>query len=84
MDSENCPSPRHPASLNDAVTPNPRFSVNYVTVGKILSPLLDPPERDVAAVLGIVKGAMVDAMASLFPEVPIEVEARVCTNWGEK
>lgn len=32
----------------------------------------------------IVSDAMVDAMAKLYPEVPIEVEANICENWGEK
>ena len=32
----------------------------------------------------VVTGAMVEAMAALFPEVPVEVEASVCTSWGEK
>jgi DNA polymerase-1 len=32
----------------------------------------------------IVSDAMVEAMAKLYPEVPIEVEASICGNWGEK
>jgi len=28
--------------------------------------------------------AMVEAMAALFPEVPVEVEANICTTWAEK
>lgn len=32
----------------------------------------------------IVSAAMEEAMAGLYPEVPIEVEANVCQNWGEK
>jgi DNA polymerase-1 len=32
----------------------------------------------------IVSDAMVDAMAKLYPEVPIEVEANICENWSEK
>lgn len=27
---------------------------------------------------------MIEAMAALFPQVPIEVEAHVCASWGEK
>jgi DNA polymerase-1 len=32
----------------------------------------------------VVTGAMVEAMAALFPEVPVEVEASVCTSWAGK
>jgi hypothetical protein len=28
--------------------------------------------------------AMSDAFAELFPNVPIEVEGKVCQHWGEK
>ncbi len=36
-----------------------------------------PPLREPCA-------AMREAMAALFPQVPIEVEAGVCRNWGDK
>ena len=32
----------------------------------------------------IITTAMVEAMAALFPEMPVEVEANVCTTWAEK
>ena len=32
----------------------------------------------------IITTAMVEAMADLFPEVPVEVEANICTTWAEK
>jgi DNA polymerase-1 len=32
----------------------------------------------------IITTAMVEAMAALFPEVPVEVDANVCTTWAEK
>ena len=32
----------------------------------------------------IITTAMVEAMAALFPEVPVEVEANTCTTWAEK
>jgi DNA polymerase-1 len=32
----------------------------------------------------IITTAMVEAMSALFPEVPVEVEANVCTTWAEK
>ena len=32
----------------------------------------------------IITTAMVEAMATLFPEVPVEVEANICTTWAEK
>ncbi len=41
-------------------------------------------EEDAAAVKKIVTDSMTEAMAELFPEVPIEVEANICSNWGEK
>ena len=35
-------------------------------------------------VRGMVQATMIEAMADLFPQVPIEVEASVVTHWGEK
>lgn len=32
----------------------------------------------------IITTSMVEAMAALYPEVPVEVEANICTNWAEK
>jgi DNA polymerase I-like protein with 3'-5' exonuclease and polymerase domains len=32
----------------------------------------------------LVIGCMVQKMSDLFPEVPIEVEAKICRNWGQK
>jgi DNA polymerase-1 len=32
----------------------------------------------------IITTAMVEAMAALFPEVPVEVEANICNTWAEK
>ena len=32
----------------------------------------------------IITTAMVEAMADLFPEVPVEVEANICNSWAEK
>jgi DNA polymerase I-like protein with 3'-5' exonuclease and polymerase domains len=32
----------------------------------------------------IITTAMVEAMSALFPEVPVEVEANICTTWAEK
>ena len=32
----------------------------------------------------IITTAMVEAMAALFPEVPVEVEANICTTWADK
>ena len=46
--------------------------------------IVEAPESDAADICGIVKTEMVAAMSDLFPEVPIEVEAHVCANWGEK
>jgi DNA polymerase-1 len=41
-------------------------------------------EEDAEAVKEILIESMTEAMAELFPEVPIEVEANICSNWGEK
>ncbi len=41
-------------------------------------------EEDAEAVKEILIESMTEAMADLFPEVPIEVEANICSNWGEK
>jgi DNA polymerase-1 len=32
----------------------------------------------------IITTAMIEAMAALFPEVPVEVETNICTTWAEK
>ena len=34
--------------------------------------------------LQVARQAMIDAFSELFPEVPIEVEGKVCSNWSEK
>lgn len=46
--------------------------------------IVEAPEALAASVCELVRTTMRDEMAQLFPEVPIEVEARVCENWGQK
>lgn len=46
--------------------------------------IVETPEADAEAVLQLVAETMEEAMASFFPEVPIEVEAGTCSHWGEK
>jgi DNA polymerase I-like protein with 3'-5' exonuclease and polymerase domains len=46
--------------------------------------LVEAPEAMAEQVRLIVQTTMVEAMAELFPQVPIEVEAGVCEHWGEK
>ncbi|MBX7210176.1 MAG: hypothetical protein K1X78_17790 [Verrucomicrobiaceae bacterium] len=46
--------------------------------------LVEAPEVMAEQVRLIVQTTMVEAMAELFPQVPIEVEAGVCEHWGEK
>ena len=46
--------------------------------------LVEAPEAMAGQVRVIVQSTMIEAMAALFPQVPIEVEAGVCSNWGEK
>ena len=41
-------------------------------------------EQDAESVRSILTESMTAAMATLFPEVPVEVEANICTTWAEK
>ena len=42
------------------------------------------PTDAAAQVKAVVQSTMIEAMAALFPSVPVEVECSVCQNWGEK
>ncbi len=46
--------------------------------------IVECPEESADQCLALVRGNMVSQMALLFPEVPVEVEARICTTWAEK
>ena len=46
--------------------------------------IVECDEAQAESVRGILQSTMREAMAVLFPEVPIEVEAGVCRNWGDK
>jgi DNA polymerase I-like protein with 3'-5' exonuclease and polymerase domains len=46
--------------------------------------LVEAPEAMANEVRDLVQAIMIEAMAALFPQVPIEVEAGSCSNWGEK
>jgi len=46
--------------------------------------IVEAAEADAETVCGVVRESMVEAMAELFPQVPIEVEAGVCERWSEK
>ena len=46
--------------------------------------LVEVPEAMANEVCDLVQATMIEAMAALFPQVPIEVEAGSCSNWGEK
>ncbi len=46
--------------------------------------IVECPEESADECLAVVRDNMVSQMALLFPEVPVEVEANVCTTWGEK
>ena len=46
--------------------------------------IVETPESEAEEVLQLIKTVMVESMAALYPQVPIEVEAHVCANWGEK
>jgi DNA polymerase-1 len=46
--------------------------------------IVEAPEHEAEDVRRMVEAVMTEAMATLFPQVPVEVEAKVCTSWGEK
>jgi DNA polymerase-1 len=46
--------------------------------------LVEAPEAMANEVRDLVQAIMIEAMAALFPQVPIEVEAGSCSHWGEK
>jgi DNA polymerase I-like protein with 3'-5' exonuclease and polymerase domains len=46
--------------------------------------LVEAPEAMANEVCDLVQAIMIEAMADLFPQVPIEVEAGSCSHWGEK
>ena len=46
--------------------------------------VVECPEESADQCREIITTAMVEAMAALFPEVPVEVEANICTTWAEK
>lgn len=46
--------------------------------------IVEAQESIAEQVRGILESTMREAMADLFPQVPIEVEAKVCQSWGEK
>ena len=46
--------------------------------------IVETTEVTAEDVMKLVTETMVFEMQSLFPDVPIEVEARICTNWGGK
>jgi DNA polymerase I-like protein with 3'-5' exonuclease and polymerase domains len=46
--------------------------------------IVEAPEAEAETVLQLVIKTMREAMAGIFPEVPIEIEGGVCHHWGEK
>jgi len=46
--------------------------------------VLDVPEPRAVELCGITRAVMENAFLELFPDLPIEVDAKVCNNWGEK
>jgi DNA polymerase I-like protein with 3'-5' exonuclease and polymerase domains len=46
--------------------------------------IVEAPEAMADQVCNLVRETLIEAMADLFPQVPIEVEAGVCAHWGEK
>jgi DNA polymerase I-like protein with 3'-5' exonuclease and polymerase domains len=46
--------------------------------------IVEASENKADEVKCLVVSCMAEAMAKLFPGLPVEVEAKVCENWGEK
>ena len=46
--------------------------------------IVECPEESAEDCLRVVKDNMTKAMAALFREVPVEVEAGICQTWNEK
>jgi len=46
--------------------------------------LVECQNADAPAVRELVQRSMTEAMAELYPTVPIEAEAKICRSWGEK
>ena len=46
--------------------------------------IVEAPEHEADDISRTVEAVMVEAMAALFPQVPVEVESNVCASWGEK
>ena len=46
--------------------------------------IVEVPEHEAEDVRRTVEAVMIEAMAALFPQVPVEVEANGCASWGEK
>jgi len=46
--------------------------------------IVETPSEQAEAVNTIVHDAMVEAMAAIFPQVPIVVDCKACQTWGEK
>ncbi len=46
--------------------------------------IVECAEESADRCLALVRETMASQMSTLFPEVPVEVEANICTTWGEK
>ena len=46
--------------------------------------IVEASEHEAEDICRTVEAVMIEAMAALFPQVPVEVEANVCASWGEK
>jgi DNA polymerase-1 len=46
--------------------------------------IVEAPAELADEIREVTRDTMIDSMAGLYPEVPIEVEAHVCRHWGEK
>lgn len=46
--------------------------------------IVEVSDAEAAAVCRVLEASMVEAMSGLFPQVPVEVEAKLSRSWGEK
>jgi DNA polymerase I-like protein with 3'-5' exonuclease and polymerase domains len=46
--------------------------------------IVEAPLKNVEAVKNLLEDVMIESAASLYPDVPFEVEAHICEDWSEK
>ena len=46
--------------------------------------IVECPEADSTDVKALMVRVMIEEMTEVFPGLPVEVEAKICSHWGEK